>query len=130
MITFQLNGAPLQIAHEGKTLLQVLRDDLHLSGAKLGCGEGECGACTVLVDGRPVCSCLVATQTLQGATVTTIEALAETPDGSELCSALARAGGVQCGFCTPGIVMAWAGRHRDDTPMMPLRAISAGARAM
>lgn len=116
MITFQLNGAPVQIADQGRTLLQVLRDDLHLRGAKLGCGEGECGACTVLVNGRPVCSCLVATETLEGATVTTIEALAQTPDGSEICSALARAGGVQCGFCTPGIVMAWAGRHPDDTP--------------
>ncbi|MBF0865249.1 MAG: FAD binding domain-containing protein [Gluconobacter potus] len=116
MITFQLNGAPVQIADQGQTLLQVLRDDLHLSGAKLGCGEGECGACTVLVNGRPICSCLVATETLEGATVTTIEALAQTPDGTEICSALARTGGVQCGFCTPGIVMAWAGRHPDDTP--------------
>lgn len=116
MITFQLNGVPVQIVHEGKTLLQVLRDDLHLTGAKHGCGEGECGACTVMVDGRPVCSCLVAAETLQGATVTTIEALARTRDGAEICSALARTGGVQCGFCTPGIVMAWAGRHRDDAP--------------
>lgn len=116
MITFQLNGVLVQSADQGRTLLQVLRDDLHLSGAKLGCGEGECGACTVLVNGRPVCSCLVATETLEGAAVTTIEALTETPDGSEICSALARTGGVQCGFCTPGIVMAWAGRHPDDTP--------------
>lgn len=116
MITFQLNGATVQIADQGRTLLQVLRDDLHLRGAKLGCGEGECGACTVLVNERPVCSCLVATETLEGAAVTTIEALAQTPDGSEICSALARTGGVQCGFCTPGIVMAWAGRHPDDTP--------------
>lgn len=116
MITFQLNGKPVQIAHAGKTLLQVLRDDFHLTGAKLGCGEGECGACTVLVDGRPVCSCLQAAETLQGAAITTIEALAQTPEGSEICSALARKGGVQCGFCTPGIVMAWAGRHPDDAP--------------
>lgn len=116
MITFQLNGTPVQIADQGRTLLQVLRDDLHLSGAKLGCGEGECGACTVLMNGRPVCSCLVAAEALEGAAVTTIEALAETPDGSEICSALARTGGVQCGFCTPGIVIAWAGRHPDDTP--------------
>lgn len=116
MITFQLNGKPVQIAHAGKTLLQVLRDDFHLTGAKLGCGEGECGACTVLIDGRPVCSCLQAAEMLQGAAITTIEALAQTPEGSEICSALARKGGVQCGFCTPGIVMAWAGRHPDDAP--------------
>lgn len=116
MITVQLNNNPVQIAPEGKTLLQVLRDDLHLNGAKLGCGEGECGACTVLVNGRPVCSCLQAVETLEGATIITVEALAQTAHGSEICSALARAGGVQCGFCTPGIVMAWAGRHPSDTP--------------
>ena len=116
MITFQINGAPVQVPHDGRTLLQVLRDDFHLNGAKSGCGEGECGACTVLVDGRPVCSCLQAVETLEGATVTTIEKLAQAPDGSEICAGLARAGAVQCGFCTPGIVMAWAGRHPDDTP--------------
>ena len=103
MITFQLNGKPVQIAHAGKTLLQVLRDDFHLTGAKLGCGEGECGACTVLVDGRPVCSCLQAAETLQGAAITTIEALAQTPEGSEICSALARKGGVQRGNLTEGL---------------------------
>lgn len=89
----------------GTSLLDVLRDDLHLTGSKEGCREGECGACTVLVDGRPMDSCLLAVHALDERQVTTIEAMAGPAGLSELQRAIVEAGGVQCGFCTPGIVM-------------------------
>ena len=92
-----------------RTLLEVLRDDLGFKGAKLGCGEGECGACTVLVDGHAVCACLQLAATAAGHEVITIEAFATAPLGRRITQALAQAGAVQCGFCTPGIVMAAAG---------------------
>lgn len=91
-------------AHE--TLLSVIRDRLQLLGTKEGCVEGECGACTVLIDGRPVDSCILAALAVDGAVVTTIEGVGPR-DGSlsPLQEAMVRAGGVQCGFCTPGFVM-------------------------
>ena len=81
-------------------LLDVLRGDLGLKGAKNGCGEGECGACTVLLDGTPVASCLVPACHADGRTIVTIEGVA-----SPVQDALVRHGAVQCGFCTPGIVL-------------------------
>ena len=88
------------------TLLHVLRDELGLTGTKEGCSEGECGACTVLLDGRAVDSCLVMALTASGAEIRTVESLAA-PDGSlsPLQAAVVSAGGVQCGFCTPGFLM-------------------------
>jgi len=86
-----------------KRLLDVLREDCLLTGTKEGCGEGECGACTVLVDGLPVNSCLVPFAQVRGRAVTTIEGLR-----SRLPEALVREGGTQCGICTPGVVMAAA----------------------
>jgi carbon-monoxide dehydrogenase small subunit len=93
----------------GATLLEVLRDYLDLTGAKEGCGEGDCGACSVLLDGRPVNSCLVLAVEAAGRTVTTVEGLAGR-DGrlSTLQRAMIEAGGIQCGFCTPGILVAAA----------------------
>ena len=86
---------------EDRPLLDVLREDLGLTGAKYGCGEGECGACTVLVDGEPVCSCLVPACQAQGAVVVTIEAR-----GHEvLQECFVRCGGAQCGICTPGMIV-------------------------
>lgn len=88
-----------------RTLAQVLRDDLGLTGAKQGCGEGECGACTVLLDGEPVSSCLVLAVQAEGHEITTIEGVA---DGNELHpvqQAFVEHGAVQCGFCTPGMVL-------------------------
>ena len=90
----------------GTTLLDVLREQLHLTGTKEGCVEGECGACTVLIDGRPVDSCLYAAHAAAGREVTTIEGVGgELGTMSNLQKAMVNAGGVQCGFCTPGFIM-------------------------
>ena len=100
---FTLNGAPAEVdAHPMARLLDVLREECGLTGTKEGCGEGECGACTVLVDGEAVCSCLVPFTQVEGATVQTIEGL-----GGEhpLQRAFASLGGAQCGICTPGMIM-------------------------
>lgn len=90
----------------GTTLLTVLRDLLGLTGTKEGCLEGECGACTVLIDGQPVDSCLVMAHAVEDSVVTTIEGVTG-PDGelAPLQRAIVEHGGVQCGFCTPGVVM-------------------------
>lgn len=86
-----------------RRLLSVLRDDLALTGAKLGCGEGACGACAVLVDGRPVVSCLMAVGAVEGRSVTTVEGLAR--DGQALQDAFVAEDALQCGFCTPGQIV-------------------------
>jgi carbon-monoxide dehydrogenase small subunit len=105
-LTIDVNGAPREVdASPWKRLLDVLRDDLRLTGTKEGCGEGECGACTVLLDGEPVNSCLVAAGQCDGRRVTTVEGLAR----GELLHAVQRqlvaCGGAQCGICTPGIAV-------------------------
>jgi len=87
-----------------RTLLDVLREDLGLTGAKKGCGEGKCGSCTVLLDGRPVDSCLILAPQADGATIMTIEGLAGAQP-HPLQKAFADKGAVQCGFCTPGIIL-------------------------
>ena len=99
-----VNGASHDVdAPPLKRLLDVLREDLGLTGTKEGCGEGECGACTVLMDGEPVCACLVPAAQAEGVEVQTIEGL-----GGEhpLQLAFADHGGAQCGICTPGMIMA------------------------
>ncbi len=111
-----INGTVVEVAASGRTLLDVLREDLRLTGAKLGCGEGECGACTVLVDGRAVCACLQAADTLVGRQVETIEGLRDTDLGATIVDALAANGAVQCGFCTPGFVVAAAAHLRCEAP--------------
>jgi aerobic carbon-monoxide dehydrogenase small subunit len=98
-----LNGAPVDVdAHPMKRLLDVLREECGLTGTKEGCGEGECGACTVLVDGQPVCACLVPWAQVEGSAVTTIEGLADHP----LQHAFMDHVGAQCGICTPGMILA------------------------
>lgn len=103
---FTLNGRSRNVAAPPmKRLLDVLRQECGLTGTKEGCGEGECGACTVLVDGQPVNSCLVPFAQVQGAAVTTIEALG---GDHALQQSFIAEGGAQCGICTPGMILAAA----------------------
>ena len=100
---FTLNGSPRELdAHPMRRLLDVLREDCGLTGSKEGCGEGECGACTVLVDGLPVVSCLIPVAQVEGCDVLTIEGL---PGDHPLQLAIMREVGSQCGICTPGVVL-------------------------
>jgi aerobic carbon-monoxide dehydrogenase small subunit len=114
--TFTVNGDPVEVGAPGmRRLLEVLREDLGLTGTKEGCGEGECGACTVLVDGAVVDSCLVPVCQVEGSEIRTVEGLA--PAGGAalgpLQQAFLEAGGAQCGICTPGMLMA-ARAYIDD----------------
>jgi len=99
----KLNGAEVEVdAHPMKRLLDVLREECGLTGTKEGCGEGECGACTVLVDGAPVCACLIPFAQVEGTKVTTIEGLGE---DHPLQHAFMDEVGAQCGICTPGMIL-------------------------
>lgn len=105
-LTLRVNGTPHEVDSSPWTrLLDVLRNDLRLTGTKEGCGEGECGACTVLIDGEVVNSCLVAAAQAQGHEVTTVEGLAEAGVLQPIQEALIQFGGTQCGICTPGIAL-------------------------
>lgn len=108
MVAFDVavNGVRRQIeAVPLRALLDVLREDLGLTGAKRGCDGGECGACTVLVDGAPVPSCLVPIVNVGSAAVTTVEGVRDDPRARRLAATLAECHGVQCGYCTPGFMM-------------------------
>ena len=87
------------------TLLQMIRETLSLTGTKNGCSAGECGACTVLMNGEPVNSCMVLAAECDGATITTVEGLAKGGKLTKLQETIMKAGGVQCGFCTPGMLI-------------------------
>jgi carbon-monoxide dehydrogenase small subunit len=117
VISFVLNGAEMELEVESHwTLLYLLRERLELTGTKSGCESGECGACTVLVNGKVINSCIFPVMEIQGATVTTIEGLAK-PAGElhPLQRAFIEHGGVQCGYCTPGMIMAAKGLL-DENP--------------
>lgn len=111
---FTLNNEPVEVDVPGiRRVLDVLREDLALTGTKEGCGEGECGACTILLDGAPVDSCLVPVCQVDGSTIATVEGLATPSDTQRgaarldgLQHAFLETGGAQCGICTPGMLMA------------------------
>jgi aerobic carbon-monoxide dehydrogenase small subunit len=106
-IAFMVNGSEVSVvAHPMARLLDVLRQQLHLTGTKEGCGEGECGACAVIVDGELVNSCLTPVLQIEGATVTTIEGAADGDRMHAVQEAFLMHGGAQCGICTPGMVLA------------------------
>jgi carbon-monoxide dehydrogenase small subunit len=93
------------LVHPDRTLLDLLRYDLGLTGTKEGCDEGDCGACTVIVDGKVVTSCLVFAVEMDGATITTIEGLHQGDELHPIQQAFVDSGAVQCGFCTPGMIL-------------------------
>ena len=104
---FAVNGEPVEVDAPGmRRLLDVLREDLGLTGTKEGCGEGECGACSVLIDGAVVDSCLVPVCQVDGSDVRTVEGLAEGGRLSPLQQGFLETGGAQCGICTPGMLIA------------------------
>jgi len=106
LITCTVNGEErTALADTRDTLLELLRDRLGLTGAKEGCGNGNCGTCTVLVDGEPVCSCLMLAQEAPGHDILTIEGLAKGDELHPIQQAIVDTGATQCGFCTPGIVL-------------------------
>ena len=115
-LRFRVNGQSHEVlAHPAERLLDVLRDRLGLTGAKEGCGTGQCGACTVLMDGRPVASCMMFAADAVGREITTIEGLAPPGKLHPLQAAFLEHGAVQCGFCTPGMILA-AKALLDDNP--------------
>jgi aerobic carbon-monoxide dehydrogenase small subunit len=106
-VSLTVNGEPRMVTtHPLKRLLDVLREDLQLTGTKEGCGEGECGACSVLINDELVNSCLVPVMQVAGARICTVEELGKNGSLHPLQQAFAEAGGAQCGICTPGMLMA------------------------
>jgi carbon-monoxide dehydrogenase small subunit len=115
-ITLIVNGKSYALSIQPwRTLLEVIREDLKLTGTKEGCGLGECGACTVLLDGRTVNSCLVLATEADGKQITTIEGLADGDKLHSIQQAFVDHGGLQCGFCTPGMIMS-AKALLEETP--------------
>lgn len=105
-ISLTVNGeTEIKTVPSHMTLLQLLRNELVLTGTKNGCSAGECGACTVMLNGQPVNSCMVLAAECDGASVTTVEGLAQDGKLDPVQDALMEAGGVQCGFCTPGVLI-------------------------
>ncbi len=113
-----VNGSARSVnADEERSLLSVLRDDLELTGCKYGCGEGRCGACTVLVDGRPTRSCTTRAGTVRGKQIRTIEGLAEGGKLHPVQQAFLDCGAMQCGYCTPGMILSAVGLlSRENEP--------------
>ena len=105
-VRFRVNGTQRSVATDPeRRLLDVLREDLQLTGTKYGCGEGQCGACTVLVDGAPARSCLLPASACAGKSVTTIEGLARGDELHPVQQAFLDEGALQCGYCTPGMIL-------------------------
>jgi len=117
-VSFQLNGQDIEVEAPGnRALLDLLRDDLGVKSVKKGCENGECGACTVLLDGAPVTSCLVLAPQVEGKTVTTVDGLEDDPFMVKLRQAFLEDGAIQCGFCTPGmLISSYALLKRNPKP--------------
>ena len=117
-IRFKVNGEPQEMLVEPDwTLLETLRDGLRLTGTKEGCSNGNCGACTVLLDGKTTCSCLVLAAEADGREVISVEGLSDRGQLTALQDAFVKEGGLQCGFCTPGfLISATALLKRNPTP--------------
>ncbi len=125
-ISFYLNGQKISLETEpGRPLLWVLRDDLKLTGTKYGCGEGYCGACTVLVDEEPVRSCQTEVSRVEGKRVLTIEGLAEGEKLHLLQEAFVKHEAFQCGFCTPGMILEAYALLRKNPRVQPAQIIQA-----
>jgi carbon-monoxide dehydrogenase small subunit len=106
VVSLTVNGEEYEVVvAPHQTLLEVLKDDLYLTGTKGGCGEGACGTCTVLLDGKPVRSCLTLAVEVQGKEITTIEGLAPMGELHPVQKAFVEYGAIQCGFCTPGMIL-------------------------
>lgn len=115
-LTLSINGQPTEVRSDGeRSLLEVLREDLGLTGTKYGCGEGECRACTVLLDGRAVPSCRTSISSVQGKKITTIEGLAGKDGLADIQQAFLTAEAMQCGYCVPGMILT-AKALLDDHP--------------
>jgi len=117
-VSFVLNGKAVVVeAPDNRALLDLLRDDLGVKSVKKGCENGECGACTVLLDGSPVTSCLVLSPMVEGKTVTTVNGLEDDPFMVKLRQAFLEDGAIQCGFCTPGmLISSYALLKRNPKP--------------
>ena len=118
-VTFTVNGQQRTVTTDSdRSLLDVLREDLHLTGAKYGCGEGRCGACSVLMDGKRILSCVTAVTEADGKAIRTIEGLAQDDNLHPVQEAFLEAGAMQCGYCTSGMVLTAVGlleRNPDPT---------------
>ncbi|HAK47142.1 MAG TPA: (2Fe-2S)-binding protein [Spirochaeta sp.] len=126
-ISFSCNGETRDIEAGAEIrALDILREDLGLTGTKEGCGKGECGACTILLDGKPVCSCLLPAPKLEGCEVVTVEGL-KGPDGGlhPIQQAFLDTGAVQCGFCTPGMILSTKALL-DTNPAPTVKEIETG----
>jgi carbon-monoxide dehydrogenase small subunit len=128
IVSLTVNGEEYEtVVAPNQTLLEVLRDELYLTGTKEGCGEGACGTCTVLLDGKPVRSCLILAVEVQGREITTIEGLAPMGELHPVQRAFVEYGAIQCGFCAPGMILttkALLDENPSPTEQEARRAIS------